>query len=104
MERLCGGEECQHICLPKKHTILVAYMASALAIAAPLVNSMGATVKSTLAFTNLNFSFLTLFLIGVWLLSGFVGGQERHQSYLQCVIHSLGIPGIILLILTMAQA
>jgi hypothetical protein len=72
-------------------------------LAVPVINSFGADVKTTLALTSFDFSFMTVILLAVWAVSGFVAGMERHQNYALCVIHSLGLPGVVLALLTIGQ-
>ena len=104
MDNFCSHAHCRERCVPKKYAVPLAYTASALALAVPIINSFGANVKTTLALTSYDFSFLTLILVAVWMISGFISGMERHQNYALCVIHSLGIPGVVLALLTVSQA
>jgi hypothetical protein len=103
MEPHCKRANCPEKCVPKKFSIPLSYLTAALALSVPVIKSAGADVKATLALTSLDFSFMTLILLAVWLISGFVAGMEKHQSYVLCIIHSLGIPGLVLALLTIGQ-
>lgn len=104
LESYCSQARCSEKRLKQKYAIPVSYVCAAIALAAPITNSMGASVNSTLAYTSFNFSVMTLILFFVWIISGIVAGLERHQNMMMCVIHSLGIPGVTLALLTIGQS
>ena len=101
--KLCENTACGVVVVSKGLSIVVAYASSALALALPLLNSAGATVKTTLSLTGLNFSFLSVILLGVWILSGLAGSHERHTSVALCIISSLGVPGFVLALLALGK-
>lgn len=101
--KYCTNPVCGIEVVGKGTSILIAYTASALALASPMLNSAGATVKTALTWTGMNFSFMSIVIFGVWLLSAVAGSSERHSSVVLCIISSLGIPGLFLAILAIGK-
>lgn len=77
----------------------VSYVASAMALGKPFLNSAGSNVTATATLTGLEFSFLSIFIMVAWFLSGFVNAAQRHGSIVLCLLNALGIPGLVLAVL-----
>ena len=100
--KLCPNPGCQKDTVHVGWAIIVSYLTGALALSIPLVRSVGGEVTGAINVAGLEFSFLTVILLVVWLLSGIVGAVERHSNIVLCVISSLGFPGLILTLLSLA--
>ena len=100
---LCDAQHCGVKVINPWLAASLAYVSSALALAVPLLNSSGADVKTSLSLTGLDFSFLSVVIFAVWILSGVLGASEKHTNPLLCVISSLGLPGLLLAILAAGQ-
>lgn len=81
-----------------------AYIAAGLALVGPFVNSAGLQISSAFVFANIQMSFTSIVILGVWLLSGIVASCERHTHILLCVLSSLGLPGLLLAVLMVGKA
>lgn len=101
--RYCANGTCGVEVVGTGTTIVVSYVASALALAAPLLNSVGSGVKASLAITGVNFSFMSLIILGVWFLSGLIAAHERYTNVLLCVIGALGMPGLLLAVMAIGS-
>lgn len=99
----CSSTSCPKEALGGLSTVILSYLAGALALTVPLLNSMGAEVKGTVNFTGVNISWLSILIVMVWLLSGIMGSAERHGNAFMCVTHALGLPGLLLAVLAIAS-
>ncbi len=95
-------DSCGNSYIGPGESILVSYVASAVALLVPFINSAGSNVTATLSLKGLEMSMFSLIIIGVWLLSGYVNGREKHSSYALCAINSLGLPGLLMTIMAVS--
>jgi hypothetical protein len=99
----CSNPTCGIEVIGAGKTIVVGYVASALALTVPFLNSAGATVKTTFSITGMDFSFMSVLIGGIWILSGLAASSERHTSVTLCIISSLGLPGLFLAVLAVTK-
>jgi len=101
--RMCSSPHCGESAISQSLAIVISYIAAALALAVPVINSAGADVKTSATITGLDISFMTLILIGVWILAGLIGSAQKHENVVLCVINALGLPGLVLALLAVSQ-
>ena len=77
-------------------TIFIGYVSSALALAIPFLNTIGAKITNIVQYADLKFSYGALIMLGVWALSGTLASHDRHENALVCALNSLGLPGLLL--------
>ncbi len=100
---MCTSPSCQETAISQGLAIILSYIAAALALAVPIINSAGADVKTSATITGLDMSFMTIILVGVWVLAGLMGSAQRHGNVVLCVINALGLPGLVLALLAFSQ-
>lgn len=100
----CTEQSCRVNVANRALCIICAYIAAGLALVGPFVNSAGQQISSALILANIQMSFTSVVILGVWLLSGIVASCERHTHVLLCVLSSLGLPGLLLAVLTLGKA
>lgn len=102
MESRCNVNGCGSRILNRWVACVIAYVTAGLALSVPFLNSIGAEVRNLAEITAMNISFMSIIIAAVWFLTGVVSSTERHDNSVMCVIHSCGIPGILIALLGIA--
>lgn len=96
----CKLEGCQSKTLNRMLVGVIGYSCSAVALSIPFLNATGSSLRSVAEISALNMSWGAIFILIVWFVSGVVAVSQRHEHAIACVLHSLGLPGLFLAILT----
>jgi hypothetical protein len=97
-EPRCQTLGCPDHCLAPSVAAPVVVVASAVVLFVPLLQSLGLNLQSPIS-SEMNITFSTV-LIGIFFLfSIFVGVIRKHEEIFLCIIDTLGIPGILFVVL-----
>jgi hypothetical protein len=99
-ESLCNTNGCPERVINKFVAAILAYICSTIVLGLPILNAFGADVRDIANLTPYHISWTGVALTMLLLVSGFLGAVERHTNPLMCCISSLGIPGLILAVIT----
>ena len=99
----CRSDHCPVNVIGPFVNAIVSYSVAVAILAVPLTNALGADVKNIMSLSNIDSNSISFTAIGLALtilLSGWVSAHERHTHPLLCIIHSCGVPGVVLAIMT----
>ena len=93
-------KQCNAGKIPLLAAVFISYGISAAALTIPFAVSVGGNVATPLSKDIFDLSPTSILILLVWLISGFVHGNENHNGYLICAINSLGVPGLLTTVIT----
>lgn len=99
----CEVDGCRAECLAPWVAAPIVIGACSLALFLPFLNSLGLSLSSSPTWGT-KFTFWTIIIAIVWLISVAVGVFRRHENVMFCLIDTFGIPGVLVAIMVAVKA
>ena len=101
----CAAEGCGQAVLNRWLTALIAWPVVTGVLLVPFFNAVQADVKNIASLAGVSNISVGAVLIGIaWLIAGITATHEKHESVIYCVLHASGVPGLVILLISVLQS